>query len=159
MYQGNRAAHDGNVEVDVALFKLGKFTVKDHGPLFSATYKDSIEDWLEPNARLAIIHSTAVMKDVRNYRGCLAERKSMAAETSRGDIDERFLALEEAFEKIVADTTDLTELRKLDSNEDLQDLRDGTKKLMLKIVKMECKVEKKKKADGIQSLKSGWEKR
>jgi hypothetical protein len=43
MYHGNRAAHDGNIEADLALFKLGKFTVKDHRMLFEAIYKDPVQ--------------------------------------------------------------------------------------------------------------------
>jgi hypothetical protein len=65
------------------------------------------------------------------------------------------LVLEKGFEDIISGTTDLEVLGKLDENVGLQDLRDGMKDFMLKVIMMECRVEKKRE-QGVQTLKPGW---
>lgn len=151
MYHGNRAAHDGNIVLDVSLFRHGMFSVG-----FMATYNERIENWLSPDPRSGIMHQSVLVQKVRNSRATLVQRKSFSARTLSYEHDCQFLVLERQFNGIVDSITIPDQQWNLDSHAELQMLQMQMNDLMLLMIKWECRTEIDARAQGTSTLRLGW---
>lgn len=104
-WKGNRAAHDGNIIVDVSLFKSGNefgenFTVTEHGEMFETMYGRPVLPFLSPDFHFETLKSMSKVCGMFSYRATMAACGSFTDESLAPDIDNEFEVLEASFDKI-----------------------------------------------------------
>ncbi|KAH6681414.1 hypothetical protein B0J14DRAFT_647830 [Halenospora varia] len=134
---GNIAAHNGNILVDVNLFKLDKLNVWEHGDFFEGLYDIAINDILDKDSKESEFVKFKFICSVLSWRANLRSRGSFTPKTlSKGD-DDKFTSLYRRMMEKIKQTDDLRELQRFSRNPDIKKLYEEMKGISTRIVKLD----------------------
>lgn len=133
---GNRAAHDGNIVVDVSLFKTGKhFNIEDHAFIFDRMYDYPIADFLHEDFDFETFKNMPTVCKIFGYRATMAHQNSFCHESLTKYHDKQYNFLERQFKVYWERRHDPAELAALENMAEIREIEAAMKPLMEAVTK------------------------